>query len=419
VHRRLTAIVITVLAVAAAVLPACAAPSGGTTVAQGVHVGEYSVLNSPITYTYDGVAGRRVNILLYDSRPFFAPDQGPPAFDLVAPGGSVVPTAAQRQATRIFVLPVTGRYTIRFRYPVADLGVLTYTLAISQDEDRGPTGLGPITPFGSLIPGQSVSFSYAGAAGERLNRVGVDRVVAPDGTEVANNGLRPAQVTLPVTGSYRIEVTQPGAVISNDLAPIPVTLGATPVPPLLSGQNVDLLYPGTAGETLGLGSTLNVSVQLRTPDDTPVDPAEIVPRTRYTLPVTGTYRVVARGGFNTTGTSVWLSNDLDLGVIGEGSYPTPGRNPGQALSARVTVTAGEQFRIRTFDPPGVKPGVLVRSPGGAILNGVPETGPTFVSDPWVTYTATESGVHHLLVVPTNVGAVPGADLITLEFDRLG
>ena len=36
----------------------------------------------------------------------------------------------------------------------------------------------------------------------------------------------------------------------------------------------------------------------------------------------------------------------------------------------------------------------------------------------MTFTATESGVHSVLVVPRSVGVVPGSDLITLEIDAL-
>ncbi len=417
-QTRLTAAAIVVLATAAAVLTGCAAPSGGTTVTQGSYSGEYSVLNSPVTYGYDGVAGQTVNLLLYDNRPFFNPNLDPPRLDLIAPGGAVVPVASTRGTTRIYELPVTGRYSVALRYPSADLGVLTYTLAVSQDQDRGATGLGPIAPIGSLIPGQAVTYTYAGTAGEHLNRFLVDDVVAPDGTSVPPNGRRTSQVTLPVTGNYRIEVTQTGATLSNDLPAVPVDLGPTSVPTLLPGQHVSLLYTATAGETIGLSSTFNVGVQLRNADETVFDPTEILPRTRYTFTDAGTYQVVVRGSNNSSGAFVWLSETLDLGVLEEGSYPTPGRLPGQAAAAGVVADAGGRFRIRTFDPPGVKPGVTVRSPNGSILEGVVDEGPPFDPDPWVTFTATESGVHSVLVVPRSVGVVPGSDLITLEIDAL-
>jgi hypothetical protein len=392
----------------------CAAPSGGTVVTQGYYDGEYSII-SPVTYGYDGVAGQDLNLYFTDTR---TGETSTPSLTLVAPGGAAVPALELRpNYTKRFILPVTGRYAIQLRYPDADTGVRRYLLAVSRDEDRGPTGLGRL---GAVLAGQRVSYDYAGTAGERLNRYGVTRIVGPGGVEVTNNGLRNAQVTLPVTGDYRLTVELSNAVISHDLAPIDAGLGATAVPELLPGQHVDVRYAGTAGEALGIGtSNSTYSVELRLPGDAPF-PGGLPSRgTRYVLPVDGTYPIALTGNPNdgSAGTSLLLSADLDLGERGEGSWPAVGRVRGQSFTVTYEAPAGAQVRLRTLDPPGVKPAIVVTAPSGSTVEGVrdPEPPVVSVSDPWSTYTLSESGAHRILVIPAS-GSDGGS--ITLEIDAL-
>jgi hypothetical protein len=82
---------VVVAALIVLIVPACAAPSGGTTLTQGYSSGELSILNSPVTYTYDGVAGQDLNLYSYLSYS----DQ-PPQLSVVAPGGGQVPVVEQR-----------------------------------------------------------------------------------------------------------------------------------------------------------------------------------------------------------------------------------------------------------------------------------------------------------------------------------
>jgi hypothetical protein len=396
------------LVAAALIAAGCAAPSGGTVVTQGFYDGEYSII-SPVSYGYDGVAGQDLNLYFSDTR---TGETSTPSLTLVAPGGGAVAATELRGSyTKRFILPVTGRYSIQLRYPDADTGVRRYLLAVSRDEDRGLTGTGRL---GSVIAGQRVTYRYAGTAGERLNRYGVDRVVAPGGAALLNNGIRSAQVTLPATGEYLIEVAGSNAVLSNDLPPVDVALGATVIPELLAGQHVDLRYPGTAGEAIGLGTSNSAySVELRTPTDLPFPSNSR--GTRSVLPDTGTYIVVVTSSspFAVTGTSIWLSNDLDLGVRGEGSWLAVGRAPGQSFVVSHAGVAGQQVRLRTFDPPGVKPLVRLSAPSGSIVGGVEEPG--YPSDPWTTYTLTETGNYQILVVPaSDYDNGP----ITLEIDDL-
>jgi hypothetical protein len=398
--------------VAVLIAAGCAAPSGGTVVTQGFYDGEYSII-SPVTYGYDGVAGQDLNLYFTDTR---TGETSTPSLTLVAPGGAVVPAVELRGSyTKRFILPVTGRYSIQLRYPDADTGVRRYLLAVSRDEDRGPTGLGRL---GSVIAGQRVSYDYAGTAGERLNRYGVTRIVGPGGVEVTNNGLRSAQVTLPVTGDYRLTVELSNAVISHDLAPIDAGLGATAVPELLPGQHADLRYAGTAGEALGIGTSNSAySLELRLPGDAPF-PGGLPSRgTRYVLPISGTYLIALTGDPNhgSVGTNILLSADLDLGVRGEGSWPAVGRVRGQSFTVTYEAPAGAQVRLRTLDPPGVKPAIVVTAPSGSTVEGVRDPEPPVVSDPWSTYTLTESGAHRILVIPASY--YDGGNL-TLEIDAL-
>jgi hypothetical protein len=316
---------------------------------------------------------------------------------------------------RRYILPTTGRYSIQLRPLPEDLTVRRYTLGVSRDEDRGPTDLGVL---GSVLLGQRVTYHYAGTAGERLNRFAVDRVVAPDGSTVADNGVRSAQVTLPVTGDYRIETTASGAALSNDLPPIAATVGTTALPELVRGQHVDLRYSGTAGEALGVGITTTASaVELRLPDDSPfpTTPGTRVPR--FVLPEDGEYTVNVTAGWspNPLGAAVVLSHDLDLGLRGEGSWPAVGRLHGQSFTVTTAAGAGTPFRLRTLDPAGTKPRLRVTAPGGSVVAGVPDPWTPGVSDPWTTYTPTETGAHQILVTPTSAS---DGGLITLEIDVL-
>jgi len=410
-RRQLPVLLGTALAVVL-IAAGCAAPSGGTVVTQGFYDGEYSII-SPVTYGYDGVAGQDLNLYFVDTG---TGEESTPSLTLVAPGGATVAASELRGGyTKRFILPVTGRYSIHLRYPNNDTIVRRYTLAVSRDEDRGLTGLRRLD---SVLPGQQVTYDYAGTAGERLNRYGVTRIVGPGGVEVTNNGLRSAQVTLPVTGDYRLTVELSNAVISHDLAPIDAGLGATAVPELLPGQHADVRYAGTAGEALGIGTSNSAySVELRLPGDAPF-PGGLPSRgTRYVLPISGTYLIALTGNpnYGSAGTNILLSADLDLGVRGEGSWPAVGRVRGQSFTVTYEAPAGAQVRLRTLDPPGVKPAIVVTAPSGSTVEGVRDPEPPVVSDPWSTYTLTESGAHRILVIPAT--GYDGGN-ITLEIDAL-
>lgn len=398
---------VVVIAVIAALVTSCTAPSGGGTVTQGTYGGEYSITSSPVTWFYDGVAGQDLNLFATDNR---TGETSTPSLSLAAPGGAVVPVAERRGSyTQRYLLPVTGRYTIRLQYPDVDTFVRRFYLAVSRDEDHGPVGLGPLGP---VIIGQRVTVHFDGSAGERLNRFGVDRITGPDGQPVADNGVRSGQVTLPVSGRYDLEFARSDAVLSHDLAPMPATLGGTTLPDLVSGQHLDLLYPGTSGEALGLAAPFSSStLELRTFDDAP-----LATGVRNVLPASGTYRVVVtRRSAGTTPATVWLSHDLDLGVLGEGSWPTASRVPGQSITAAWSGVAVESFRIRTLDPPGLKPTVRVTAPDGTALVGVLDPASPSSSDSWTIFTPNVTGSHGILVTPRST---EDSGLITVELDAL-
>jgi hypothetical protein len=219
-------------------------------------------------------------------------------------------------------------------------------------------------------------------------------------------------VTLPATGSYRLESERSDALLSHDLPAIPVSLGATVVPGLVLGQHVDLLYPGSAGEAVGLAAPGGAApVELRTPADAPMPPGA-----RHVLPTTGTYIVTVFRQYSLpVGTTVWLSHDLDLGVLGEGSWPTPTRVPGQSIALTWSGVTGQSFRIRTLDPPGVKPTITVTAPDGTGMSGVPDSASASSSDRWTVFTPTQTGAHGVLVSPRTSD---DHGLITVELDAL-
>jgi hypothetical protein len=385
--------------VAGLVVAACAVPSGGVAVGLGRYTGQIGP--APVTYYYDGTAGEHLNVA-----PFFSHYDLEGIMDyteVVAPGGTVLIPVRVAGMVQQVLLPTTGRYQIVMHMvPVdlTDVGVKNYTLALSHDEDRGAIGLG-VLPAPTL-PGQQVTYTYAGTAGERLN-VAASSLTFPDGT-VHPGG----QILLPESGTYVVTlgwvIAGPGA-LSHDLVGGPVTLGHTSTPSLLQGQHVVYSYDGTAGEALGLEVEAS-QVTLLAPSGTQV--TSCLPSCpRFILPEDGTYTIST----TTTSHGLWLTHDRDDGAILPGTTSATGLMSGQSVSYTYSGSAGETLRVYADDnAPGVLPVSMLTDPAGNIVAG---TGYNDGTRYWSSYTLPTGGTYRLVVTPRSGGSALITDVVSI------
>lgn len=346
--------IVVVLVVATLLAAGCVAPSGGTVIGPGFYTGGISII-APVTYYYDGSAGEKLNLYAFYGEPGDYVTTAPPEITLTLPGGGTLapvrvvpdPPSPESPVSKHYELPTTGRYRIDLKYPGLGTQAWTYRLWVSLDEDRGVTGLGSV---GGATFGQTVTYTYEGTAGERLNVAGAE-VLDQGGNPVPVNGRLSNQHTLPDTGTYLLrDATCCGSVtLSHDLVLGPIGLGLTGLPPLLDGQHALYTYAGSAGEALNLGAGANETVypaylpEILAPDDTPLSSAWGT--TRHELPVDGDYTIAARDYISTDGV-VTLTHDLEGGTLALGRTVVSGVRPGQTFAFDYQGAIGEQLLLR-------------------------------------------------------------------------
>jgi hypothetical protein len=373
--------------VALALSSACVAPSAPATV---IGLGTYRSAisaSSPVSYYYDGTAGERLNVAVAVENTSVG-NAG--SIKITTSAGATVDSAEVDGYNLDHpVLPTTGRYTITIRTSPSNLLAQQSTLTLSHDEFRGPVPLGVQLPV--LAQGQTLTYSYAGTAGEKLDVIAVE-VIAPDSTVLVavTDGEETGRVTLPVTGTYT--VVQPysnPAAVSHDLTGGPLSIGATPIPPLAPGQHVYFTYSGTAGEVIDLGLVYNNALVLD-PAGNLIDSVS-TQRVRLTLPTTGQYTVIVLDGVG----SVYLTHDYDGGVLSVGDTAGPTLLFGQALAYDYSGTAGETLQISVdYHESGPGPAEHLTDPDGdPVPADLIQSGDTLEA----TYTLPVTGTYHLLI----------------------
>ncbi len=387
IRARSAGIALTVLIGVAAACAPQVPPAGGL-VGLGEHSGQ--IANASVYYQYDGVAGEQLNVgLMLTQIDFFFSEAGV-NLAVYAPDNSHPPTlrpltCGVNTCTASYQLPVDGRYTIALEAtnPLMTT-VRTFWLTLSHDEFMGPV------PFEAPIPapvlGQVLSYNYAGTAGESLNSF-VATVLDPGGNTVLDGT---GNATLPTTGTYTIVIRGHGAVLSHDIVGGSVALGENVTQPLLSGQRQTYTYAATAGETLGF-FTEGARLELLDPSSTAVLSTTGLPR-RAVLSATGTYQILVTNLLYSTSTiHVWVSHDVDGGVVTPGVVQAPLLDPGQSVAYRYAGVAGETLQVSaTKSLPGVGPEVMLFAPDGTELAS---------SRPSVTSVLTVSGTHLVVVLP--------------------
>lgn len=282
------------------------------------------------------------------------------------------------------VLPVTGTYTILVDPQGTNTGSVTLTLY-----DVPPDITGSIAPGGSSVtvttttPGQNGQLSFVGLTNQRvlLKISGVTltggttnsatvAIKNPDGTTLQSNivsasgGFIDTQ-TLPADGAYTILVDPANAstgsvtltlyAVADDLIGS-ITPGdpAVTVSTTSAGQNVKLLFEGTANQRVSLrvtnvvltgGTNNRATVAIRKPDgtnlaSTTADSGGAFIDTK-TLPVTGTYTLLVDPNDTATGSVTLTLFDVPPDVSG----PIV---PGGSV-ANVSTTTPGQNALLTFE----------------------------------------------------------------------
>lgn len=235
--------------------------------------------NARLTFT--GTAGHRISLKLTNpSYPNAPPGSALGTVAVLRPDGTVLPTTTYYTASSGFIdarlLPDTGTYTILVDVDTTLTGSVNVTLYDFLDVT------GPITPGGSSVtatttaPGQNISLSFNGTAGQRVAlqtsnttiTAGFISVRKPDGYSLAGSpivgsGRYLDAVTLPVNGTYTVSVDPNAEYTGNitlTLYDVPadtnsaITIGgsAVTVTNTVPGQNGLLTFTGTAGQKVSL-----------------------------------------------------------------------------------------------------------------------------------------------------------------------
>ena len=289
---------------------------------------------------FDGVAGRRVSVLLSNVT-IGTSTCCSARVSILKPDGSTLVFATPFGTTGGFVdtktLPVSGTYTILVDPQLTDVGSATLTLY-----DVPPDVTGSMTPGGSPLtvtmgptPGQNALVTFSGTQGQRIS-LGMSNVTigtstccsarvsitSPDNstlvyaTPVGRNGGFLDTKVLPMTGTYTILVDPQGADLGSmtlNLYDVPpdltgtIAIGGGPVSLTLAptpGQNATLTFNGTATQrvslrlsnvTIGNTSCCGARISILKPDGTTVVPPILVgtfgATITATLPVTGVYSI--------------------------------------------------------------------------------------------------------------------------------
>ncbi len=355
-------------------------------------------------FTFSGTAGQRVSLIENTTV-----SCGPGGVALLNPDGTVLSSfgLCSNQWIEPQTLPQTGIYTF-FIDNAYLTGSTTFTLY-----DVPPDITGPITPDGAPVtftntaPGQNGKLTFTGTAGQRV-AVQISSVTGflgaylwlykPDGTNLGNpvclcNFSFFDTVTLPVTGTYTL-LLDPGAAeigqatvklitVPPDLASTITSNGASVPLSLAAGQNANVTFSGTAGQSVSLGVSsvtigdpnTGLQVGVLNPDGVSlVLPMTSIPAAGQAfdlqLPATGVYTIVVDPtGLAPDSLTLTLSPDqTGTLTLGSASVLVTLNRPGQNARRTFTTTQANQqvtVRITHSTIPGIT--VSLRNASGAVL----------------------------------------------------
>ncbi|MCA8205128.1 IPT/TIG domain-containing protein [Burkholderia sp. AU33545] len=362
-----------------------------------------------MSLTFNGTAGHRVSLLTTNSN---FPGCLWTSVSINGPDGSHLAgtNLCSNSFAGVVTLPTTGTYTIAAYPNAGSTGSATFQL---YDVPSDPTatitpGGSPVT-LGTTVPGQNMSLTFSGTAGQRVSLLTTNSnfsgclwtsvsINGPDGSHLAGTNLCSnsfvGAITLPTTGTYTI-AAYPNAgstgsatfqlydVPSDPTATItpggsPVTLGTT-----VPGQNMSLTFNGTAGHRVSLLTTnsnfpgcLWTSTFINGPDGSHLAGTNLCSNSfvgATTLPTTGTYTIAAYPNAGSTGSATFqlydVPSDPTATIALGGSPVTLGTTvPGQKMSLTFSGTAGQQVSLVTTNsnfPSCGSGSVQLRAPDGS------------------------------------------------------
>jgi YD repeat-containing protein len=348
-----------------------------------------------------------------------------------------------------------GYYTLMVDPQAATIGSQTIVL-----NDVPPDVTGSITPGGSPVtittttPGQNAVLTFSGTAGQRVSLqlsgstftgcIAVNNTIRkPDGTTLISSDLCAASgfldtAELPVTGTYSILINPVGTTVGSEtllLNAVPadatasITPGGSPVTltTTVAGQNGQATFSGSVNQRISLnvtgvsitgGANNWVTVTIKKPDGTTLASSVFDNAGGFidlqTLPVAGTYTVVADFWTTATGTVTLTLYDVPADItasITPGGSPVTITNttPGQSGVATFSGTASQQVSLNIT---GVSltggyhnwVNISIKKPDGSTLvSGTYDGSGGFIG----TQTLPTTGTYTILVDPwdTAIGSV--------------
>jgi large repetitive protein len=297
---------------------------GATVTTALVHPGDQ------LYYTFSGSAGQR---LYFDSR---STNYTGINVTIVSPAGATIMNANKYSDVGPFTLTQSGTYTMIFD----GSGDVTDVLSFELLDLSSATPIAVGTPISDSLADQTQTklYKFAGTKGQRLNLQSLsasgngalwtligpsDQAIGTQPFVSANIGI----VTLPVSGTYTLEVIGYGVV----LAAVPYQLGITDVSDqpvaatgfgvvnsgnLSANQTNSYTYTGSAGTPVYFDSQdtsgQNLFIELIAPDGTTVFTVGETSDSSgpYTLPRSGTYTLNVRGYSGASGNYSFRLLDL-------------------------------------------------------------------------------------------------------------
>jgi hypothetical protein len=237
------------------------------------------------------------------------------------------------------VIPTAGTSTVWINPGGASTGQVTVTVHEVPADLTGTITPGTATTIAIAAVGQNAGLTFTGTAGQRASlrvntstvSTGAVRIRHPDGTILGSAGVSPNAflnaLTLPVTGSYTVEVDPSGAATGQVSVTLYVFTDVTDtltvngpsviVTTTLPGQRGLLTFPGAASQPVTIrlsGNTMGgVTIILRKPDGammvSSTSNASTFNVPQQTLPVSGSYSVeVDPSGVNVGSITVSVTN---------------------------------------------------------------------------------------------------------------
>ncbi|MBR8279072.1 beta strand repeat-containing protein [Burkholderia vietnamiensis] len=427
--------------------PTATITPGGSPVTLGT-----TVPGQNMSLTFSGTAGQRVSLLMTNSS---FPGCLWTSLSLNGPDGSHLAGSnlCSNSFLGVVTLPSSGTYTIAAYPNAGSIGSITFQLYnVPSDPTATITPGGSPVTLGTTVPGQNMSLTFSGTAGQRVSLLTTNSsfpgclwtslyLNGPDGAHLAGSNLCSGSfvgaITLPTTGTYTI-AAYPNAGSTGsatfqlyDVPPDPavtitpggsaVTLGTT-----VPGQNMSLSFSGTAGQRVSLLTTnssfpgcLWTSLYLNGPDGSHLAGSNLCSNNfvgATTLPTTGTYTIAAYPNAGSTGSATFQLYDVPpdpTATITPGGSPvTLGTTvPGQKMSLTFSGTAGQQVSIVTTNsnfPTCGAGSVQLRAPGGSGMASSNLCSNATIS----TVSLSASGTYTIAVAPA--GTDTGSATFTLN-----